>query len=59
MFPLSLFVVVRTRPDPLSDSVKLALAKELSTQPARVIRDLDEIRMFFRLGGLKLDSFIV
>jgi arsenite methyltransferase len=57
MFPLALFVIIRTKPRPLSDFVWQQLEAFRSAQPPRVLRDLDEIRTFFRLGGLKPDPF--
>lgn len=56
-FMVPLFVVIKTAGRPVQDVQRQRL-KELRRQlPRRFRRDLDDIRLFFRLGGLKNDPF--
>ena len=56
-FKVPLLVLIKTGPRDL-DSVRREEIRAMRTQlPARYRRDLDELRFFFRLGGLDLDPF--
>jgi len=56
-FPLRLFVMIRTKPSPLCDTVRAEMTSIYSAQPEHVIKDLRDLRSFFRMGGLKQDPF--
>jgi SAM-dependent methyltransferase len=51
-WPVRLFVIIRTRPVSLPAALTSRLAEIRASEPPRVIEELDELRKFFRLGGL-------
>jgi len=56
-FLAPLLVAIQTDPRPLPDELKTRLAAMRQRLPRRYRIDLDELRQFFRLGGLPGDAF--
>lgn len=56
-FQVPFLVVARTPPKPLPTVAAQLLKQMRDSLPAKYRRDLDELRLFFRLGGLKDDPF--
>lgn len=56
-FLAPLLVAIQTEPRPLPDPLKARLAAMRKRLPRRYRIDLDELRQFFRLGGLPGDAF--
>jgi hypothetical protein len=50
-------MVVKSESHDLDDTVAARLQQMRRQLPARYRRDLDDLRMFFRLGGLGADPF--
>jgi len=50
-------VVITTKSHPLPPSIKLRLQEMRQDLPPRCRRDLDDFRLFLRLGGMKDDPF--
>ncbi len=56
-FQVPLLVIVKSESKPLSVAQKTQVATLRRALPARYRKDLDELRFFFRLGGLDSDPF--
>ena len=56
-FKVPFLVLIKTPSQPLAASQRAQLAAQRAALPARYRRDLDELRLFFRLGGLDCDPF--
>lgn len=56
--PLALFHVIKTRGEALSRDRRADFVNARNKLSARLRGDLDDLRMFFRLGGLKTDPFV-
>lgn len=56
-FQVPLLVIVKTESKPLSAAQRTELGARRRELPARYRKDLDELRFFFRLGGLDSDPF--
>jgi arsenite methyltransferase len=56
-FLVPMLTVVKTDDHPLGTAQQEGIRKLLSGMPARYRRDLNDIRIFFRLGGLDHDPF--
>jgi len=56
-FLIPLLGIVRTAPKPLTSDQRSRLAGMREELPRRYRKDLDELRLFFRLGGFRLDPF--
>lgn len=56
-FMVPLLVVLRTSPRPLPPGIAAQLDRLRRGLPKRYRRDFEELRLFFRLGGLRPDPF--
>lgn len=56
-FQVPLLVIIKSESKPLSAAQKTQVAALRRELPARYRKDLDELRFFFRLGGLDSDPF--
>jgi hypothetical protein len=56
-FLAPLLVAIQTEPRPLPSGLKARLVSMRKRLPRRYRIDLDELRQFFRLGGLPGDAF--
>jgi SAM-dependent methyltransferase len=56
-FIAPLLTVVQTRPKPISGDLKKRLTQLRRALPRRYRADLDDLRSFFRLGGMPSDPF--
>lgn len=54
---IPLFVFVKTPDRPLPENIRATIRLQRASLPARYRKDLDDMRFFFRLGGLKNDPF--
>ena len=52
-----MLTVIKTEDRPLQVAQRGLVRNLLKTMPARYRSDLNDMRMFFRLGGLKDDPF--
>ena len=56
-FMMPLLIILKTEDKPLPETLRLKIRAMRKALPARYRRDLDDIRTFFRLGGLGNDPF--
>lgn len=56
-FMMPLLIVLKTEDKPLPEAIRAKIRAMRKVLPARYRRDLDDIRTFFRLGGLGNDPF--
>jgi ubiquinone/menaquinone biosynthesis C-methylase UbiE len=56
-FQVPFLMIARTKPKPISNGLAAHLRHLRSSLSPRYRRDLDELRLFFRLGGLTNDPF--
>jgi ubiquinone/menaquinone biosynthesis C-methylase UbiE len=56
-FAIPILTLIKTSDRPLSDALRSRFAEMRRGLPRRYRRDLDEIRLFFRAGGLANDPF--
>ena len=56
-FKMPLMILIKTEDQPLSENIKKKLNGLRQSLSSRYRRDLNDIRTFFRLGGLKNDPF--
>jgi SAM-dependent methyltransferase len=56
-FAIPMLTLIKSDDRPLSDALRQRFKDMRRGLPARYRRDLDEIRLFFRAGGLKDDPF--
>lgn len=55
--PMRLFIVVKTKSRPIPGDLRSVFRKYRADLPRRLRKDLDDLRFFFRLGGLRQDPF--
>ena len=56
-FMMPLLIILKTEDKSLPETLRLKIRAMRKALPARYRRDLDDIRTFFRLGGLGNDPF--
>lgn len=56
-FKVPFLVLIKTPDQPLAEALRVRVKAMRSTLKPRYRRDLDDLRTFFRLGGLKNDPF--
>jgi hypothetical protein len=56
-FAIPILSLIKTDDRPLTDTLRRRFAEMRGSLPRRYRRDLDEIRLFFRAGGLANDPF--
>jgi arsenite methyltransferase len=57
-FQLPVLILAKTPDRPLPDSLRSCFKEMRRALPGRYRRDLDDIRLFFRMGGLTSDPFV-
>ena len=55
--PLRLFMIMKSASRPILEPLRKAFVEQRSSLPARLRQDLDDLRFFFALGGLRPDPF--
>ena len=55
--PLRLFMIMKSASRPILEPLRKAFVEQRSSLPPRLRQDLDDLKFFFALGGLRPDPF--